>query len=329
MSTIKKIAELANVSSATVSRALNNSGYVSDEVRKRILKIIEETGYVTSEYAKALRTKQSKVVGVILPKISTETSSRIVSGMDEELKKVGYQILLANTNLDRDKEVEYLNLLKSRQVDGIILVATNINDQLVKEINQLKIPIVVLGQEIPNTLSVIYDDYNAAKELTTYLINMGHSKIGFIGVDESDPAVGYLRKKAYIDVMEQHGFQIASSWVQKGIFDIGSGYNSMKNIIENSKEKPTAVFAVTDRLAIGAKKYLQENGHSIPKDMALVGIGASEMSAYITPSLTTVDYKNEEAGRAAVQLLLNNLNGNDKKTKKIIADYRLIIRDSV
>lgn len=329
MPTIKNIAELAKVSSTTVSRVLNNSGYVSDEVRNRILKIIQDSGYVPSEHAKSLRTKQTKVIGVILPKISTETASRVVAGMEDELTKFGYQILLANTNLDKEKELEYLQLLKSRQVDGIILLATNISEQLVKEIHQLNIPFVAIGQDIPEVSSVVYDDYNVAVDVTAFLINRGHINIAFIGVDESDRAVGYLRKKAYYDVMEQHGLPIENGWVQTAVFDIQSGYDSMKRIIETSRTLPTATFAVTDRLAIGAMKYLKEHEISIPEDMALIGIGASEMSEYITPPLTTVDYVNEEAGMVAVGLILDSIIYKKQKIKKITLDYRLIIRDSV
>jgi LacI family sucrose operon transcriptional repressor len=327
--TIKDIAEMANVSRTTVSRVLNNSGYVSEEVRKRILKIIEETGYVPSEHAKSLRTKRTKVIGVILPKISTETSSRLVSGIDEVLAEKGYQILLANTNLEKEKEIEYINLLKVRQVDGIILVATNINDDLVRVIHQLNIPLVVVGQEIPGVSNVLYDDYNVAREITSLFIKRGHKKIAFIGVDESDRAVGYLRKKGYLDVMAEHGLPVENEWVQKGVFDIESGYEAMKRIMENAKNRPTATFAVTDRLAIGAMKYLKEKGYSLPEEMALAGIGASEISNYVTPTLTTVDYLNKEAGREAAKLILNNILQNDKSIKKITLNYRLLIRDSI
>src|SRR4051794_22260656 len=114
MITINEIAQRANVSRTTVSRVINNSGYVSEEVKRRVSKVIEETGYVPSENAKSLRTKKTKVIGVILPKISTDTSSRLVKGLDEIFAKEGYQILLANTNLVPEKEIEYLRLLKSR-----------------------------------------------------------------------------------------------------------------------------------------------------------------------------------------------------------------------
>ncbi|MBM7572572.1 LacI family DNA-binding transcriptional regulator [Aquibacillus albus] len=329
MATINEIAKMAKVSRTTVSRFLNNSGYVSEDVRKRIEKVIEETGYIPSQYAKSLRTKQTKVIGVILPTIRTETSSRLVAGMDEILAASGYQILLANTNLNKEKEMEYMDLLKSRQVDGIILAATNVSDALVNKISQLVIPCVAIGQEIDGISNVLYDDYHVARALTSLFISKGHQHIGFIGVAESDRSVGLLRKKGYLDEMEKSDFAVEPAWLQKGIFDIDSGYTAMKNIMETSNQKPTAVFAVTDRLAIGAMKYLKEHNYNIPDDVAIAGIGASEVSMHLDPSLTTVDYQNEKAGKEAAILILDQIKKENKAIKKLTLTYRLLERGSV
>ncbi|MDL4843144.1 LacI family DNA-binding transcriptional regulator [Aquibacillus rhizosphaerae] len=329
MATIKEIASMANVSRTTVSRVLNNSGYVSEEVRKRIIKVIEETGYVPSQQAKSLRTKKTKVIGVILPTIKTETSGRLVAGMDDELSEAGYQILLANTNHEKQKEIEFLQLLKVRQVDGIILAATNVNDLLVEKIKQLDIPFVAIGQEISDVSNILYDDYQAAKDITSLFINKGHQQIGFIGVDESDLAVGMWRKKGFFDQMEEKGLSVEEAWVEQGVFNIQSGYEAMSRIIQNSNQTPTAVFAVTDRLAIGAIRWLNEHSYAIPSDMAIAGVGASELSNYITPPLTTVDYENEKAGKEAAKLILRQIEKNNKVIEKITLNYRLLERDSV
>ncbi|MBS4204366.1 LacI family DNA-binding transcriptional regulator [Lederbergia citrea] len=329
MITINEIAQRANVSRTTVSRVINHSGYVSEEVKRRVLKVIEETGYVPSENAKSLRTKKTKVIGVILPKISTETSSRLVKGLDEIFAKEGYQILLANTNLDPEKEIEYLRLLKSRHVDGIILSATNINSPLVEEIYQLKIPFVTVGQHIPGLANVIFDDYQASKDMVHLLIKKGYKNIAFIGVDEEDRSVGYLRKLGFLDAMKEKHLPVEESWVQKGIFDVDSGYECMKLIMDTSKRKPTAVLAVTDRLAIGALQYIKETGLSIPDDIAVAGMGASELSRFISPPLTTIEFSMKDAGREAAGLLLEQINGeNDHEIIRKIK-YRLLERSSI
>ncbi|MBM7551474.1 LacI family DNA-binding transcriptional regulator [Thalassobacillus pellis] len=329
MTTINDIAKMANVSRTTVSRVLNNSGYVSEEVRKRILDIVEKTGYIPSVSAKSLRTKRSGVIGVILPKISTETASRVVAGINEVVSREGFQILLTDTELKKEKEIEYIRLLQSRHVDGIILLATNINDQLLSTIKEVNLPFISLGQDLPGITSIVYDDYHAAVDVTNMLVNKGHSKIAFIGVGEDDPAVGVMRRKGYLETMEKHGLSVDPSWMQEGNFSIESGYESMKKITKESHGNlPSAIFVVTDRMAIGTMEYLKEQGYNIPGDMAVAGIGASVMSQYVSPSLTTVDYFNRDAGSKSAQLLLDQLkykNINEKFTQ----NYRLIMRDSV
>jgi len=327
--TIKEIAERANVSRTTVSRVLNNSGYVSEEAKKRVLKVIEETGYIPSENAKALRTKKTKVIGVILPKISTETSSRLVKGLDEVFAKEGYQILLTNTNLDPEKEIEYLKLLKSRHVDGIILSATNINRPLMEEIFKLKIPFVTVGQYISGLANVLFDDYQASKEIINFLIKKGYKRIAFIGVDEKDRAVGYLRKSGYLDAMKENHLLVEESWIQKGKFDVDSGYQRMKAIMDFAKQKPDAVLAVTDRLAVGAMQYIKEIGLSIPDNIAVAGMGASELSSFISPALTTIDFSIEDAGREAAGLLLEQINGENFQEIIKTIKYRLLERSSI
>lgn len=329
MTTINDIAQMANVSRTTVSRALNDSGYVSEDVRKRIMKIVEETGYMPSQSAKSLRTKRSGVIGVILPRLSTETATRVVNGINEVLAKEGFQILLTDTELDKKKEIDYIRLLKSRHVDGIILLATNVNDALLETIRQVQLPFLSIGQELPGVPSLVYDDYHASVDLTNMLIHKGHKDIAFIGVTNEDPSVGQLREKGYRDTMNKHQLQVREEWIGEGDFSIESGYQQMKAILKNSGgEQPTALFAVTDRMAIGAMEYLKEQGFNVPADMAVVGIGASMMSKYMTPSLTTIDYHNDEAGRKAAELLLKLLK-NEPVDKKVELSYRLIPRDSV
>lgn len=329
MITINEIAKMANVSRTTVSRVLNNSGYVSDKTRKRVLKVIEETEYVPNEHAKSMRTKKTKVIGVITPTIKTETSGKIVTGIDNELSKYGYQILLANTSLDKDREIEYLNLLKARQVDGIILIATNVSSSLVKRIDTLQVPVVVIGQEIESVSNVLYNDYQASREAVQHLIKQGHQRISFIGVDEEDRTVGYLRKKGYLDEMKSNNLNIEEGWVQKGIFNIKSGYKAMENTFKHSNNRPTAVFAVTDRLAIGAIDYLKAHDFKLPSDMSIISIGAADISEYVEPKLTTIDFQSEKAGQESAKQLLKRINSPAHQPERLILGFQLRIRDSV
>lgn len=328
MTTIKDVAKRAGVSRTTVSRVLNDNGYVSQEAREQVLKAVQEMGYIPSAHAKTMRTKRSDVIGVILPRISTETASRVVNGIEQEFADNGYQILLTNTQLKPEKEIENIKLLKSRQVDGIILLATNRNQDLLNTIKETSIPFVALGQELEGITSVVYDDYNAAYSITESLISKGHQHIGFIGVQESDHAVGVLRKQGFVDCMVNHNLTIDENWIQCGNFTFESGYEAAKQLT-TSTPSPTAIFAVTDRMAIGALGYLKEMNIKVPEEMAIYGIGASDLSKHVTPTLSTVDYFNEDAGRQTAQLILDQLKGKILDNKKIKLNYRLIERDSV
>ncbi|MGA9289268.1 MAG: LacI family DNA-binding transcriptional regulator [Anaerobacillus sp.] len=329
MPTIKDVAKRAGVSRTTVSRVLNDNGYVSHEARKRVVEAVEEMGYIPSAHAKTMRTKRSGVIGVILPRISTETASRVVNGIENELAANGYQILLANTQLKPEKEIQNIKLLKSRQVDGIILLATNRNQDLLNTIADAEVPFVALGQELTGVTSVIYDDYHSAYSVTESLITKGHKRIGFIGVPQSDHAVGVIRKQGYLDAMHDHDLVVQDGWIQQGNFSFESGYEAAKKILEHSQVRPTALFAVTDRMAVGALGYLKEQQIHVPGEMALFGIGASDLSRHVTPPLSTVDYFNEDAGQKTAQLILLQLSGKAVEDRKIKLNYRLIERDSV
>ncbi len=328
LTTIKDVAKRAGVSRTTVSRVLNDNGYVSQEAREQVLKAVQEMGYIPSAHAKTMRTKRSGVIGVILPRISTETASRVVNGIEQELADNGYQILLTNTQLKPEKEIENIKLLRSRQVDGIILLATNRNQGLLNTINETNIPFVALGQELEGVTSVMYDDYHASISIAESLISKGHQRIGFIGVQEKNHAVGVLRKEGYKDAMKKHNLTIDENWIQYGDFTFESGYEAAERLMVGAA-MPTAIFAVTDRMAIGALGCLREKNINVPEEMAVYGIGASDLSKHVTPTLSTVDYFNEDAGRQTAQLILQQLKGQSLEEKKVKLSYRLIERDSV
>ena len=191
------IAKLAGVSKSTVSRYLNN-GYVGAESREKIKKVIDETGFMPQSYAKSLRTGKTNLIGVIVPKISTETAPRVVQGITEVLSENNYDVLIANTNLSVEKEFEYLNIFKNNQVDGVIFMGTKITPRHKEIMNKLNVPIVVVAQYMDNYPCVYHDDFNAAKYMTEYLIGKGHKNIGFIGVYEEDRSVGLERENGYI-----------------------------------------------------------------------------------------------------------------------------------
>lgn len=185
---IIEIAKLAGVSKSTVSRYLND-GYVSEEASEKIKEVIEQTGFVPRRQAQAMRSQKTNLIGIIVPKISTETAARVIEGITNELSNAGYEVLIGNTSQSIEKEFDYLKVFKN-QVDGIIFMATEITPKHYELFEQLHIPIVVVAQKVKDYPCIVHDDYHASKDAINYLIDKGHRSIGFIGVGEYDVAVG-------------------------------------------------------------------------------------------------------------------------------------------
>ena len=187
---INEIARLAGVSRATVSRYLNN-GYVSSEKKEVIRKVIQETGYQPSSQAQTLRTKKTSLIGVILPKINSDTISREVAGISDILTRRGYQLILANTNNDVEEELKYLSLFKERQVDGVVFIATMFTRKHKQMLKDYKVPIVLLGQHLDGYPCIYQDDYKAAFMVTEELAKKG-KKFAYKELFEEDPSIDSL-----------------------------------------------------------------------------------------------------------------------------------------
>ena len=326
---IKDIATLAGVAPSTVSRVINSSGYVSKDVREKVEKIIKETGYIPDNIAKSLKTGKTNTIGVILPQISSETVSKIVEGITSECKKEGYTVILANTALDIKDEINYLKILQTKQVEGLIFMATEITEEHLKVLNELRVPIVITGQYVEGYTCLIHDDFNAAKDLTNLVLDNNHKKIGLISINKEDIAVKYKRLEGFLTAIKERGLKSNIDWIEYGDFTIESGIISMEKIWNMCEEKPTAVIAATDSMAIGAISYLTDIGVRVPEQCSVVGMGNSKMSKYLKPKLTTVEYYHQLAGEKAAQELFYKIDKKKYNNKKEYIPYKIIERDSI
>ena len=198
---INEIAQLAGVSRATVSRYLNE-GYVSAEKRERIRKVIRETGYHPSNSAQTLRSRKTNFIGVIIPKINSDSIGKMVAGITRCIGQAGYQCLLACTNNDVQEELRYLNSFHDQNVDGIILIGTLFTAEHKERLKHLSVPIVILAQRLDGYSCVYSDDYHASLDLTSRLAKTGHV-FGYINAESRDEAVGRSRKKGFEDGLNQ------------------------------------------------------------------------------------------------------------------------------
>lgn len=327
--TIKEIAKLANVSPSTISRVVNNSGYVKKEVRENVEKIIEETGYSPNPYAKALLQNKSNTIGVILPKINSNSSGDTVAGIDEYISDKGYTIIIGNSNHSVERELGIFKVFQEKRVDGIILMATEITARHRELIKKSGIPIVILAQETSDaTPCVVFDEAAATTELTEYLIEKNRKKIAFIGVGEFDIAVGIKRKEGFVKVITENKLEIPESYFIEGDFSVDSGYSACKKIFEDSLIKPDAILAVTDKMAIGAMGYLFEKGLKVPEDVAVVGVGGGYLARYFHPRITTMKYDYENMGYEGAKLLYEIISGNKIRTRKIVMSHQMEVGES-
>lgn len=302
---IGKIAELAGVSRAAVSRYFNN-GYISDEKRAAIRQVVEETGYRPSVQAQTLRTKKTKMIGVIVPKIASASIGRIVEGILSVINGNGYQALLAVTQNDPKKELEYLDAFGEKQVDGVILLGTVFQAEHRRVLKNLSVPVVIVGQQMAGYNCVFHDDYHAFYDLTRLFLERGRTKLGYIGAIQQDVAVGAQRYRAFCDAVRDLGYEGLKENYVTADFTLRSGYEKVGELLEKCKDLDGLICA-TDTMAAGAAQYLREQGIRVPQQILLGGQGDAEMARVAIPSLVTLHFSYEKSGEIAVKMLMDAL----------------------
>lgn len=220
---ISEIAKLAGVSSAAVSRYFNN-GYISEEKKEAIRKVVEQTGYRPSVQAQTLRTKKTKMIGVIVPKVASTSIGKIVEGILSVLNESGYQMLLAVTQNNPKKELEYLAAFNDKQVDGVIFAATILTAEHKRALKKLSVPVILVGQQYPGHCCIYHDDYHATRDLTGAVVAMGRRNLGYIGAIIQDKAVGTERFRGYEDAVSEAGIPDCAQQMVIAAFTSDSGY---------------------------------------------------------------------------------------------------------
>ncbi|WP_455528225.1 LacI family DNA-binding transcriptional regulator [Huintestinicola sp.] len=323
---ISEFAEYAGVSKSAVSRYFNN-GYLGDDKREKIEKAIEETGYSPSISAQAIKTRVTKLVGVIIPKLSSESCARITEGISQVLYEHGYQILLVNTANDYNKEIEYLDLFRQNRVDGVIFLATVFTDVHRSLLKKMHIPVVITGQEYKGFSCVCHDDFGAAYALTELMLHKGAVCPAYIGVTDDDKAAGEARHKGFLKALADNDISLDKHNSVTAEFNIDSGYSCAKKIF-SGREHPDCIFCATDNIAAGAILYCRENGIKIPEDVMICGVGDSKIGAITAVSLTSARLHYKTAGIEAAQMLLNSIGRASNVPKIMKLDYEIVERES-
>lgn len=334
--TLKDIALKLNISASTVSKALKNYSDVSRSTRTAVLNMVEKMNYIPNSVAVNLRTQQTKTIGLIVPTIVHQFFSKVINGIVEEAEKHGYFVITVQSNEKLESEKKQLKLLQQKRVDGILLSLSNETYRYdhIKTILQNKTPMVLFDKvsKVINCSKVVIDDQLAAYNAVNYLIKKGYRRIAhfrgsLIPQISIDRFLGY--KKALLD--NGISFDPSLIYLCDNNNDFTDGYNNAQKLLKEHNDID-AVFTITDVIAAGLIKYLNEKSIKIPESIAVFGFSDWFMSSVITPTLSTIEQPSFEMGRKATEILIGEIENANNKTpfsfQNVVLPTILIIRES-
>ena len=329
--TMKRIAAELGVSVTTVSKVLNHHADIGSATRERVLAKVEELGYRPNAVARSLTLRRTNTLGVVIPDLMHSFFVEIVAGIESVVNERGYGLLLCCSAESAKKERSELEMLRSRQVDGLVLASANAsgNTKLLQELQALGRALVMIDRDDHPKVRchrVLTDDVKVGRLATEHLLSTGRRAIAHI----AGPAVIHAqrRERGYRDAMRAHGIDPKPAWIVPGGFMEDDGYRAMKRLLEG-RSRIDAVFAANDPAAIGAMKAIWDSKLSVPDDIALVGAGNVVHSDLLRVPLTTVSWSKEELGRRAAELILEQIGPRPGGPfKRVIIPPELIVRTS-
>lgn len=326
--TLHELAKATGSSVATVSRVLNNIDHpVREDTRERILTIAREMGYRPNVTARGLKMDRTFTIGLIVYNMASAFTPVLIRSIQEYLKQRDYFSIIISTDWDPELESEAVHQLISRSIDGVIFVETW-RDESNKPLDLANKPYVYVYRlfdgEYAN--SVIVDDRNGARLAVEHLVSLGHRRIAFIN-GPHDWSASKERLAGYKDTLTQNGIPYDPSIIEEGTWEVQSGHHATKKFL-GMPNRPTAIFAANDLMALGAIYAIQESGLNVPKDIAVVGYDDREIASFSNPTITTVCPPSFEMGQLAAQLIVDRLENQVEIKDPIRVKGRLIMRES-
>jgi LacI family transcriptional regulator len=326
--TIIDVAREAGVSYSTVSRALSGYEFVKPATREKVLRVAQKLGYVPNQQARSLAGGNSGLIGVLVPAIDNGYITEILRGIDEELAKSDYNLILYTTHRHRNKESRYVATMMNGGADGLLLLVPFISDEYLKPLYQQNFPFVMIDQLDNSGRSSVVNGTNwqGAYDAVQYLIGLGHTRIGFItGLTELNSAVDRLG--GYQSALKDAELLYDADLVVKGDFVQGGGYLATQQLLD-LPQPPTAIFASNDLLAFGAMEAIRQRGLQIPEDISVIGFDDIPQASLVYPALTTVHQPLDQMGRLAVKMLLEHIASPEYIPYTATLATQLVIRNS-
>lgn len=329
MVTIEDVAREAGVSVATVSRVLNHKAKVSEKTARRVEETIHRLSYEPSLLARNFRKSESRVVLILSPNITNPYYSHILTGIGVAARRLGYSFMICTTDGEAEQERVFLDMLSKKRGDGAIMLATVLGQGDIQNFAD-KSPIVQCSEFYPDTTvaHVAIDNYAAARTMMRYLLDAGHRRIATISSSNGFPSTRQ-RMSAYLDSLREERIPPRKEYIRRGGFDynFSSGYAAARKLLTLG-EPPTAIFCVSDMLALGAVSAAQELGLDVPKDVSITGFDDVELATIVRPNITTMAQPCHEIGRRAMELLYQLMSGNGGVCNTVTLDCRLVVRSS-
>lgn len=336
--TIKDIAKQCGVGISTVSRALNNHPDINPETRKKILGVIDETGFIPNNSARNLKRTDARCIAVLVKGITNPFFSNMIRIIEEETQRNKYALVLRHVEAQEDEVDVALELEKEKRLRGIVFLGGTF-DHSEEKISKLKVPFIfsTVGIDAPECLdakvifsNIAVDDRLESKRMTDYLLDLGHRRIALI-TERSELPIGRLRTEGYRKAYAERGLTVPEElicYVQEDVdhYSMENGYLTAKKLLESGREV-TAIYAVADSLAIGACRAVLEAGKRIPEDISVAGYDGIEMGEYYNPKLTTIKQPVEEIAKKTIRLLLDVI-AERREHQQIVFPAELIERES-
>lgn len=328
--TIYDVAREANVSMATVSRVVNGNQNVKPATRKKVLEVIERLEYRPNAVARGLASKKTTTVGVIIPDIANNVYAELARGVEDIATMYRYNIILANSDQNEDKELQLLDTMLGKQVDGIVMMSDEVTDKLHQSMEHSPVPIVLAGsvdesQAIP---TVNIDYFEATYEAVTLLIKNGHTRIGFVTGPLTYTINGKFKLEAYKKALQDAGLTLDESLIVAEEASYDSGLEAWGHLA-SLDNPPTAFFAGSDELAIGLIHGAQDAGKSVPEEIEVISFENSKLARMVRPELTSVVLPLYDIGAVAMRLLTKLMNKEMVEEEAVILPYRIEHRQSV
>ena len=316
--TVKDVARLAGVSASTVSRVINNDPRISTETRMKVESCINKLDYRVNNIARSLKTNKTYTIGFICPEIPNDFFMSIAKGVEDELRRFGYSMIICNSNENIDEEKERIKLLLEKCVDGLIIIPVSNEGKHFNIINEASIPVVLVDRLVDdfNTDAVLVDNINGCYSAIEYLINSGQRRIGFIGGDMKTTSASE-RFEGYIRALKDYCIPYEQEIVKFGDYHLQSGFDLMKELAM-LKNPPDCVFISNYYMHLGAMKYLIENSGNISAAFSTASFDYMELSSILTYSKIVIGQPMIEMGNRAARILVGRINGESSELQQIL-----------